>query len=134
MHPSKYGLAPKVNRDIAMSCKSKETGAQDLGGTVNQTSVRRTKSRERMTSIRSINCPTQRSSFPYYHHYSLGLPTIHSTRRYYWKSAQPRARVRPMVERPMWPCHSVYRETARVERTISLLDFLTAPATISNRL
>jgi hypothetical protein len=33
----------------------------------------------------------------------------------------------------MWPCHSVYRETARVERTISLLDFLTAPATISNK-
>jgi len=32
----------------------------------------------------------------------------------------------------MWPCHSVYRETARVERTISLLDFLTPPATISN--
>jgi len=32
----------------------------------------------------------------------------------------------------MWPCHSVYRETARVERTISLLDFLTAPNTISN--
>jgi len=52
----------------------------------------------------------------------------------YWKSAQPRARVRPMAERPMLPCHSVYRETARVERTISLLDFLTAPATISNRL
>ena len=52
----------------------------------------------------------------------------------YWKSAQPRARVRPMAERPLWPCHSVYRETARVERTISLLDFLTAPATISNTL
>jgi len=51
----------------------------------------------------------------------------------YWKSAQPQARVRPMTERPMWTCHSVYRETARVERTISLLDFLTAPATISNR-
>jgi len=51
----------------------------------------------------------------------------------YWKSAQPRARVRLMVERPMWPCHSVYRETSRVERTISLLDFLTAPATISNK-
>ena len=32
----------------------------------------------------------------------------------------------------MWPCHSVYRETARVERMISLLDLLTAPATISN--
>jgi hypothetical protein len=28
----------------------------------------------------------------------------------------------------------LYRETARVERTISLLDFLTVPATISNRL
>jgi len=39
-----------------------------------------------------------------------------------------------MAERPMWPCYSVYRETSRVERTISLLDFLTAPATISNRL
>jgi len=38
----------------------------------------------------------------------------------YWKSAQPRARVRPMAERPMWPCHSVYRETASVQRTISL--------------
>jgi len=50
----------------------------------------------------------------------------------YWKSAQLRARVCPMAERPMWPCHSVYRETAGVERTISLLDFLTAPATISN--
>jgi len=50
----------------------------------------------------------------------------------YWKSAQPRARVRPMAERPMWPCHSVYRETARVERTKSLLDFLPAPASISN--
>jgi len=52
----------------------------------------------------------------------------------YWKSAQPRARVRPMAERPMWPCHSVYGETAIVERTISLLDFPTVPATISNRL
>jgi len=31
----------------------------------------------------------------------------------------------------MWPCHSEYRETASVERTISLLDCLTAPATIS---
>jgi hypothetical protein len=53
---------------------------------------------------------------------------------HYWKSAQPRPLVRPMAERPMWPCHSVYRETARVERTISLLDFLTAPATLFNRL
>jgi len=51
----------------------------------------------------------------------------------YWKSAQLWARVRPMAERPTWPCDSVYRETARVERTISLLDFLTAPATVSNR-
>jgi hypothetical protein len=50
----------------------------------------------------------------------------------YWKSAQPRTPVRPMAERPIWPCHSVYRETARVERTISLFDCLTAPATISN--
>jgi hypothetical protein len=33
----------------------------------------------------------------------------------------------------LWPCHSVYRETARLARMISLLDFLTAPATISNK-
>jgi len=32
----------------------------------------------------------------------------------------------------MWPCHSLYRETARVARMISLLDFLTARVTISN--
>jgi len=37
-----------------------------------------------------------------------------------------------MAERPMWPCHSVYRETAKVERTIPLLDLLAAPATITN--
>jgi hypothetical protein len=30
-------------------------------------------------------------------------------------------------------CHSVYRETARVEKTISLLDFFTAPASIFNK-
>ena len=48
------------------------------------------------------------------------------------KSAQPQARVCPTGERPIRPCHSVYRETTRVERTISLWDFLTAPYTISN--
>jgi len=51
----------------------------------------------------------------------------------YWKSAQPLARVCPMAELPIWPCQSVDRETARVERTISLLDLLTVPATIPNR-
>jgi len=52
----------------------------------------------------------------------------------YRKSAQPWARVCPMAEWPIWSSHSVYRETTGVERTISLLDFLTAPATMSNRL
>jgi len=47
-------------------------------------------------------------------------------------NCQPHAWVCPMVERPMWPCHSVYRETSRAERTTSHLDFLTAAATISN--
>ena len=40
-----------------------------------------------------------------------------------WKSAQPRTRVRPMVERLIWPCHSVYRETAKLEGMISLQTF-----------
>ena len=39
-----------------------------------------------------------------------------------------------MMECLMWLCHSVYRETARVKRMISLLDFLTSPAAICNSL
>jgi len=50
-----------------------------------------------------------------------------------WISAQPQARVRPMAERPMWPCHCVYGVTARVQRLILLLDLFTVPASISNR-
>jgi hypothetical protein len=49
----------------------------------------------------------------------------------YHKSPQPRAQVCPMAEWLMLPCHSEYGETASVERTISLLDFLTAPSTSS---
>jgi hypothetical protein len=50
------------------------------------------------------------------------------------KSAQPRPRDRPMAVRPMRPCHSLYTETPYVARTISLLDILNAPATISNQI